>query len=210
MVAKNVYASGHGIVGKNSWSVNDSIVDALEKAFYLSFDLVEPTGKKYFYAIDVSGSMGWSNPAAHMSCTQIAAILAMAHARTEQNTFIGGFGTNFYELQFKKSDSLENVVRIMKDVNFGSTNPSSAFDYAKRHRMKPDCFIFITDNDINAGTQPSESLKRFNRDSKANAKMVVCSLVSNNASVCDPIDPNSLDISGFSTDITSVIKNFVS
>jgi hypothetical protein len=48
---------GHGDKGGLSWTPNQKIIEALDQAFYQAFDAVEPTRKKYYLAVDVSGSM---------------------------------------------------------------------------------------------------------------------------------------------------------
>ena len=57
LLAMNVYSAGKGDKGSLSWSPVPAICAALEAAFYLSFKFVEPTGKRFLLALDVSGSM---------------------------------------------------------------------------------------------------------------------------------------------------------
>src|SRR5437762_5315412 len=61
LVALNTYAQGHGEKGKLTWSARQTIVDALDAAFYLAFKALAPTGARTLLALDVSGSM--SGPA---------------------------------------------------------------------------------------------------------------------------------------------------
>lgn len=55
LLALTTYKKGSGIKGKHVWSVKQDIVKALEKAFLLCFQNVEPTGKRFCLAYDVSG-----------------------------------------------------------------------------------------------------------------------------------------------------------
>jgi 60 kDa SS-A/Ro ribonucleoprotein len=207
--AQRTYAQGHGVLGNGSWTVNQNIVDALEDAFYLSFDTIEPTGKNFFYGIDISGSMAMKYQGMNMTCNEVAAVLAMAHVRTENNTFVGGFGYQFQALNISKKDTLETAAAKCQG-NFGSTNPGSAIEYAISKKIDADAFIIITDNDINSGSQPTQVLNKFRKvRNKPQAKMIVCGLVANNFSIADPADLNQLDIAGFSPDITTIITNFV-
>lgn len=48
---------GKGDKGSLTWKPNPRILEALNQAFYQAFEAVEPTGKKYYLAVDVSGSM---------------------------------------------------------------------------------------------------------------------------------------------------------
>lgn len=209
LVAQRVYGFGRGLRGNGTWDVNPNIVEALEDAFYLSFDAIEPTGKNYFYALDVSGSMSSSFNDTPLRYCEVAAVLAMAHLRTEANTFVGGFSDNFVDLGINKKDSLAQASKKCVMRNFGSTNPSAAIDYAIKHKIPADCFIVITDNEVNSGIHPTQALGRFRKTMQIpQAKMIVCGLAANNFTIADPKDPNQLDVAGFSPDLTSVISSF--
>ena len=77
LLARLVYANGKGVKGSMTWEPVPAIIDALEDAFYKSFDLVEPTGKRILMGVDVSGSMdcsiagGWETGI--ISCRDVAA-----------------------------------------------------------------------------------------------------------------------------------------
>ena len=57
LVAQKIYAQGHGDQGALKWSPVTAIVDALDEAFYATFQNVEPCSKPLLLALDVSGSM---------------------------------------------------------------------------------------------------------------------------------------------------------
>jgi 60 kDa SS-A/Ro ribonucleoprotein len=62
LLASRVYQNGRGIQGSLSWSPVQPIVGALDDAFYLAFDHVEPTNKRFLLGVDCSGSMeGWAS-----------------------------------------------------------------------------------------------------------------------------------------------------
>ncbi len=58
LIAEKVYAQGKGDKGSLTWKPVPRIVDALDAAFYATFQNVEPCGKPVLLALDVSGSMG--------------------------------------------------------------------------------------------------------------------------------------------------------
>src|SRR5438876_4705904 len=60
LVAQKIYAQGHGDKGALKWSPVSAIVDALDEAFYATFNNVEPCNQPVLLALDVSGSMGCS------------------------------------------------------------------------------------------------------------------------------------------------------
>jgi 60 kDa SS-A/Ro ribonucleoprotein len=57
LAALKTYSAGQGARGSLKWKPIQPLVDALDKAFYLSFGNVESTGKRIVLALDVSGSM---------------------------------------------------------------------------------------------------------------------------------------------------------
>jgi 60 kDa SS-A/Ro ribonucleoprotein len=68
-------------------------VDALDRAFYAAFRNVEPTGKRWLLALDVSGSMDCGQIAGVPGLTPRVASAAMAlvTAATEKNLPDGAF-----------------------------------------------------------------------------------------------------------------------
>src|SRR6185295_13717886 len=60
LLAQKIYAQGRGDKGSLKWSPVSAIVDALDEAFYATFQNVEPCGKPLLLALDVSGSMACS------------------------------------------------------------------------------------------------------------------------------------------------------
>lgn len=92
LVALKTYQQGRGVRGSLSWAAVSQVVDALDGAFYKSFDAVEPTGKRWLLALDISGSMG--APCAGMpsvDCRTAAAAMAMVTARVEDDHHVVGF-----------------------------------------------------------------------------------------------------------------------
>lgn len=208
--ALKTYSSGRGLLGNGSWQVNSNITAALEKAFYESFDMVEPTNKNFFFGLDVSGSMASPIGATNISCCEVATIIGLTMTKVEPYTFVGGFASNFIDLGISSRDSLESALSKAYKSNFGSTNPSSAIQYAISNKIDVDAFVFITDNEVNSGVHPAEILSKYRKVmNKPKTKMIVIGLTATNFSIADPKDPLSLDIAGFSPDLTSVISNFV-
>jgi 60 kDa SS-A/Ro ribonucleoprotein len=60
LVAQKIYAQGHGDKGALKWSPVAAVINALDEAFYATFQNVEPCGKPVLLALDVSGSMACS------------------------------------------------------------------------------------------------------------------------------------------------------
>ena len=58
LVAMKTYAQGRGMKGGGKWTPVTRVIDALDAAFYLTFENAPTTGKRIMLALDVSGSMG--------------------------------------------------------------------------------------------------------------------------------------------------------
>lgn len=207
-VAQKTYQMGRGFRSDASWPVNTAIVDALEAAFYLSFDNVEKTNENYFFGLDVSGSMS-SKMESNVSCTEVAAVMGLTFAKSQPWVFVGGFASNFVDLKITKSDNLLSASKKAYMSNFGSTNPSAAIEYAIKQKMDVDKFVFITDNDVNSGHNPAKMMKEYRRVmKKPNAKMIVFGLTASSFSIADPKDHLMLDCAGFTPDLCSLVVNF--
>jgi len=210
LVAHATYESGCGFKGSGNWTPVKQILDALEKAYYLSFKYVKPTNKNFLLGIDVSGSMRSPISGKNVSSAQAAATLAMVIARQESNYEIMGFAQEFRNLNISSEDSLSEAMKKTYDNNFGATDCSLPMIYAMKNRLDVDCFIVITDSETYQGnTHPSSALKLYNKSMNKNAKMIVIATESNNISIADPSNPNMLDISGFSDNILQIIQEFV-
>ena len=92
LIAQKVYAQGRGEKGSLTWRQVPNIVDALDAAFYATFQNVEPCGKPALLALDVSGSMGCSNIAGScLTAREASAAMALVTAATEAEFHIMAF-----------------------------------------------------------------------------------------------------------------------
>src|SRR5207249_5982805 len=92
LVALKTYAQGHGVRGGSTWTPVKQVVDALDAAFYLAFGAIEPTGKRWLLALDVSGSMGTGQVAGSpLTPREGAAAMALVTAATEPAYHVVGF-----------------------------------------------------------------------------------------------------------------------
>ena len=80
---------------------------------------VEPTGKRFLLAIDVSGSMGSFKVLGATSVTarQASAAMAMVTAKTESNYHMVGFSTNLVPININAKMSLDTVVSTIDRVS---------------------------------------------------------------------------------------------
>ena len=216
--AMQTYKSGKGVKGSGKWEVNPQIVDALDDAFYLSFDNIIPTGKRIMLALDVSSSMTWSGCGGMPSVTPHvgSAAMAMVTMRTESDYLVTGFtgGSNWKNdisvLDITPKMRLDSVVSYINGLDFGETDCALPMIYALENNLKFDAFVVYTDSETWAGKiHPVEALKMYRKKTGIPAKLIVVGMEANEFSIADPDDAGMLDIVGFDTTAPSVMSDFI-
>jgi len=225
------YGSGHGFRGKLTWDVNQRVVDALDSAFYSSFKMIEPTGKRIVLALDVSGSMTMGTIAGVPGLTPRVAsgALAMATARTENEYVFVGFtarggrfsfgrrGTEHQmnaegitQLKISPRQRLGDVCRYLGNFPFGATDCALPMLWALKNGIDADAFVIYTDNETWAGEIHASQALNMYRDKTGNqAKLIPVGMVANSYTVGDPEDAGTLNVAGFDTGTPQVISNFI-
>jgi 60 kDa SS-A/Ro ribonucleoprotein len=210
LVALKTYASGRGFRGGKTWTPTPEVVAALEDAFYLAFDIIEPTGKRFLFGIDVSGSMSSLINNTNVSCRSAAACMAMVGMRTEPQSYAFGFTDRFQDLGITAGDRLEEVERKVHHRNFGRTDCSVPMVHALSHRLEVDAFVVLTDNETYDGrTHPTVALESYRKKTGIDAKLIVVGMAVNDFSVADPADAGQMNVCGFDTAAPGIIANFV-
>jgi len=198
--ALKTYQSG-GRLGRSqkTWNPVDRIVDILEKALELSFDIAEPTGKVFMHAVDVSSSMsGCLVDSVGLSCCEIATTMALVTAKAEKNYMIRGFATDFRDLDISRKDTFSSAIRKASNQNFGGTDASVAYNWMSQKKFKADVVCFWTDSESWAGSRhPSQALAEYRRKVNSNIKAVYITLAPYGITLVDPNDPLSWDLAGF-------------
>jgi 60 kDa SS-A/Ro ribonucleoprotein len=207
--ALKTYGSG-GSLGKSSktWQKVDRVVDILENALSLSFETLEPTGKVFLHAVDISGSMSWTaNSAIGLTASEIAATMALSTAKAEQNYIIRGFSTEFKDLGISASDSFLSACRKTANQTFGGTNATVAYQWAIANKVHIDVFCFWTDSESWAGSKhPCQALTEYRKAINPESKAVYTTIASNQITLVDPNDPLSFDFGGFDPSIPKAIQ----
>lgn len=210
--ALNQYTKGHGDKGSLTWAPNRNVSDALNDAFYDSFQYIESTGRGHLLGVDCSGSMFCASAVGspNLTAAQVAAVMALAIAKRESNYWIGGFNTKMRELQISPTMRLEEVLKVMERFVWGGTDCSLPMLHAIEHQMSGvDVFCALTDNETWAGRmQPVEALARYRNMYNKNAKLIVCGTSTTNFTIADPKDPGMLDIVGFDSAAPQLIQQF--
>ena len=210
--AFNQYKQGHGDKGSLTWTPVQQILDALNDAFYDSFQYIESTGQGHLIGVDCSGSMFGARcvGASNLTAAEVAGVMALAVAKRENNYWIGGFNTKMSELKITPSMRLDKVLSVMRSFAWGGTDCSLPMMHAIQHRMdNVNKFVVITDNETWAGSiQPVEALARYRKQYVKDAKLIVCGTSVTNFTIADPKDPGMMDIVGFDSAAPQLIQSF--
>jgi len=211
LIAEKVYAQGQGEKGSLTWKPMAKIVDALDAAFYATFQNVEPCGKPVLLALDVSGSMGGGSVAGScLTPREASAAMALVTAATEADYHIMGFSSRFIPLDISPRMRLDDVVKRISNLPFEATDCALPMIWAREHEVNVSAFITYTDSETWAGKiHPTQALRQYRSELVGDAKAVVVGMTSNGFTLADPNDRGMLDVVGFDTTAPAVIADFV-
>lgn len=230
LTAMRTYASGRSAVrtqyggysahdGGSTWTPNRRVTDALDDAFYASFKYVEPTGKRYLVALDVSGSMGVEVKPG-LTARDVSAAMAMSLLATEPNVDVVGFTDGTRGGRWRETHSLTSLglsprrrlddnVREISGLDFGRTDCSLPARWAYSQGKDYDAIVIFTDNETwSGGMHPFQALETYRRKVGRDVKQIVVGLTATNFTIADPKDPHSLDVVGFDSALPSLIAEF--
>lgn len=233
LAALKTYSSGRSIRGSGVWTPAPRITDALDGAFYLSFDNVPATGKSRCIALDVSGSM-FGNPVngvPGLDAATAAAAMAMVSVHTGDPYEVVAFTTDrsygwghrgaappqiipgLSGMALSKRQRLDDIMsKIENDYapHMGGTDCSLPVVWATKAHRSFDVFEIYTDSETWAGDiKPSQALAIYRAKVHPGAKMIVIGMCSNGFSIADPTDPGMLDVVGFDTSSPSIMSAFI-
>lgn len=209
--ALKVYAQGHGEKGKLTWSPIGQITDALDAAFYLSFQHVEPTGKRTLLALDVSGSMdaGVIAGVAGLTPRLATAALAMVTMRVEKNWHTVGFSHKLVDVPITPSQRLDDVIRTMQRIDFGRTDCAQPMIEALARGWDVDIAHVYTDSETWCGAiHPHQALANYRQRRGIQTKLAVVGMTATGFTIADPADPGQLDVVGFDTATPNLLADF--
>lgn len=213
LIAYHTYKSGHGEKGSLSWIPNRKILDALDRAFYMTFSNVEPTNKRLMLSLDVSGSMGApiKRGSTLTSFDAVAAMSLVTIAAENTKPIVNAFCDHLTNLdKFGSHMTLEEAKNYMDGRNFGSTDCSLPIMHALERKIPVDAFVIYTDNETWYGNiHPSEALKQYRKTMNINAKLIVVATQASRGSIADPADPYMLDVVGFDPSTPQIISEFI-
>jgi 60 kDa SS-A/Ro ribonucleoprotein len=209
LLGMKTYGQGHGFKGSLSWAPNQKVMDTLNDTFYKAFKNVTPSGKNFFFGIDVSGSMSSPIMNSALMCSEAAAAMALVTMNVEQNVDAYGFQTGLTDLKISPKQRLDDVVRRTSGLTFGGTDCSLPMVFAAKQNLKVDQFVVLTDNETYAGQiQPVQALQQYRQKMGIPAKLVVVAMAATPFTIADPNDSGMLDVVGFDANTPSVISDF--
>jgi len=209
LLGLSTYKTGHGLKGSLTWDPNHQVMEALESAFHLSFEKVEPSNKRFYFGIDVSGSMNGSILNTNISARTAAAILALVSIKHEPFTYSAGFTSVMTPITILKSDTTDSVCRKIYMSNFGSTDCAQPMLDALKKNIPIDCFVVLTDSETwYGGIHPFQALEQYRQKTGINSKLIVVGLTATGFSIANPADAGMLDVVGFDSGAPSIISSF--
>ena len=201
----------------------------------MAFDNVEPTGKSFLLALDVSGSMSQGQVAGSpLTPREASAAMAMITVATEDNVEVVAFSNGrshtdafmspvssqfegyhgikdaLSPVSLSKRQRLDDVVNRLNGFHMGGTNCALPFLYATAEERKYDAFIVYTDSETWFGEiHPKQALDQYRQRSGINARSIIVGMVANDFSIADPTDAGMLDCCGFDTTTPQIISEFI-
>lgn len=212
LAALNTYSGGKGIRGENTWKPVQSVIDALNDAFYASFQNVRSTGKRIVLGLDVSGSMAGTLVAgvAGLDCRKACGAMALVTETVEDQVTHLAFDTQVYKLDLDRSMRLDKVVNILEKTGGGGTDCSAPIQYAIKNRIEADAFVIFTDSETWYGSQhPAQAIAEYRRKMGIQAKLVVVAMASTRKTIADPGDAGTLNVVGFDASVPGVVAEFI-
>jgi 60 kDa SS-A/Ro ribonucleoprotein len=209
LLALSTYDAGQGVKGSLSWSPVRAVSDALDEAFYLSYEALPRMSQRVLVGLDVSGSMGSTIANSHLSAREGAAAMVMTRLRTAPFCEVMAFQNSFVPLKVSKNEKLSAFCHKVDRLSFGSTDCAQPMLYALERKIPVDLFEVYTDNETWSGRiHPFQALKKYRQAMGIDAKLVVVGMTATEFSIADPSDRGMLDVVGFDAAAPEVIQQF--
>jgi 60 kDa SS-A/Ro ribonucleoprotein len=209
LIALRQYAAGRGDKGSLTWSPVQRIVDALDEAFYASFEFVEATKKDILVAVDISGSMDANvHGVSNLSCRDAAGAMALVMLNAEPNVELIAFGTSLHSPRISKRMRLDDVITALSRYNEG-TNITLPFVYAEQQKARYDAIVSFTDSETWANRNHTMDHLRAVRRKHGMVLAINCATEANRATGLDSKEPGVLEVSGFDAALPQLVTEFI-
>ena len=210
LTALATYQKGRGDLGSLTWSPVREVVEGLDAAWRLSFDNIEPAGKRTMIGLDVSGSMSQAVMGGPLSAYEASAAIAQMIVATEPATHTMAFSHVPTPFPISSTEPVGSVVARAQEMRFGGTDCSLPMAVALHEEFEVDTFVVITDSETWSGRiHPFQALEVYRESmNRPWAKLIVVGMTSTGFSIANPDDGGMLDVVGLSTDTPKIIADF--
>lgn len=211
------YRSGHSLRGNTTWEPNEQIVNALDEAFYLSFDVITPAGVRTLNALDVSSSMDAYRVAGSPALTARDASVAMSMVTlaTEPLTHTVAFTGNGWgrseitTFSISARERIDDAVANARKLRFGRTDCALPMLWALENKVEVDAFHIYTDNETWAGViHPFQAVRQYREKMGIDAKVIVYGMEGRPFTIADPRDPGMMDVAGLDSSAPQLAADF--
>jgi len=213
--AAHVYAMGKGVLGSNEWKPVPQILNHLQKVVAWAFETCEPANRRFRLGVDVSGSMTTHKISGSIvtSCASAATAVALVINKFEPLCDFALFSETLMRVNIDSELTLLECERKMFDEfgGFGAaTNIGSVIQTAIDENVAFDCFLILSDMELNMGYHPMELIEEYRRRTGIPAKVIACNMKNTRRTVVDTPDndPYCLDIVGFDPACPELISEF--
>ncbi len=168
------------------WTPVESVIEALNTAFYMSFDNVEPSGKQIFLAVDRSCSMGLAQCVGmpSLSAAMGSLALSMIYTKTEQRLTVESF------------QGPPGVAPL-------------AIEDALNRGLSIDAFVVLTDRDHSTGSTPGRTLEKYRQAMGLSTKLALIAMAADRCGMTDPNDPLQMSVAGFDASVPEIVAEFI-
>uniref|UniRef100_A0A673L4C9 Ro60, Y RNA binding protein n=1 Tax=Sinocyclocheilus rhinocerous TaxID=307959 RepID=A0A673L4C9_9TELE len=162
LLASENYKRGRGKRSKLKWEPDRDIVQALDCTFSKSISIVEPTGKRFLVAVDVSSSLSSVTQDSSISTVAVAAAICLVIAQTEPDTQIVVFSEGSVLPCAVSSDmTFVQVAAQLIQTPGGSTDCALPITWASENDKTVDVFVIFTNNQTFERENPADTLKTY-------------------------------------------------
>lgn len=219
------YRRGASDKSQRTWDPVEQIVEALNAAFYMSFEEVTPAGVRTLNAVDVSASMDWGRVAGSQALTprEAAAAMALVTVTTEPTTHTVAFSSGpraegwrgtwsphaLSTLPINKNQSVDDAIRSTNHLSHGGTDCALPMLWALENKIEVDAFHIYTDNETWAGRiHPFQALRQYREKTGIDAKVIVYGLEGRPFTIADPRDGGMMDVVGLDASAPRIAADF--
>ena len=135
--------------------------------------------------------------------------MAMVTARTEAAFSVVGFTGTLTSLDISPRQRLDDVLKKVDNLSFGSTDCSLPMTWALKNKVDVDTFVVYTDNETWSGTvHPFQALREYRQKTGRAAKLIVVGMTATGFTIADPNDAGMMDVVGFDTAAPQIMADF--